>query len=89
TGDSIDPDELRAFLTDRLPDYMIPTVFIPITTVPVTPNGKLDRRALPAPDLTSALAGGSAPATATEFTLAGIFSDVLGLPSDAALSIDD
>ncbi|WP_196250069.1 phosphopantetheine-binding protein, partial [Rhodococcoides fascians] len=49
----------------------------------------LDRRALPAPDLTSALAGGSAPATATEFTLAGIFSDVLGLPSDAALSIDD
>ncbi|OZC59329.1 hypothetical protein CH267_06930, partial [Rhodococcus sp. 06-621-2] len=89
TGDSIDPDELRAFLTDRLPDYMIPTVFIPITTVPVTPNGKLDRRALPAPDLTSALAGGSAPATATEFTLAGIFSDVLGLPSDAPLSIDD
>ncbi|OZD24475.1 hypothetical protein CH248_05875, partial [Rhodococcus sp. 06-156-4a] len=89
TGDPIDPDELRAFLTDRLPDYMIPTVFIPIDTVPVTPNGKLDRRALPAPDLTSALAGGSAPATATEFTLAGIFSDVLGLPSDAALSIDD
>ncbi|WP_196249986.1 AMP-binding enzyme, partial [Rhodococcoides fascians] len=34
TGDSIDPDELRAFLTDRLPDYMIPTVFIPIDTVP-------------------------------------------------------
>ncbi|WP_037110548.1 non-ribosomal peptide synthetase, partial [Rhodococcoides fascians] len=89
TGDPIDPDELRAFLTDRLPDYMIPTVFIPITTVPVTPNGKLDRRALPTPDLTSALAGGTAPTTATEITLTTIFTDVLGLPSDAPLSIDD
>ncbi|WP_196250068.1 hypothetical protein, partial [Rhodococcoides fascians] len=69
------------FLTDRLPDYMIPTVFIPITTVPVTPNGKLDRRALPTPDLTSALAGGTAPTTATEITLTTIFTDVLGLPS--------
>ncbi|WP_152599805.1 AMP-binding enzyme, partial [Rhodococcoides fascians] len=50
--------ELRAFLTDRLPDYMIPTVFIPITEIPTTPNGKLDHRALPTPDLTGALAGG-------------------------------
>ncbi|OZC57702.1 hypothetical protein CH289_03050, partial [Rhodococcus sp. RS1C4] len=82
-------EELRAFLTDRLPDYMIPTVFIPIDTIPVTPNGKLDHRALPTPDLTTALTGGTAPTTATEITLTTIFTDVLGLPSDAPLSIDD
>ncbi|WP_196249966.1 phosphopantetheine-binding protein, partial [Rhodococcoides fascians] len=82
-------EELRAFLTDRLPDYMIPTVFIPITEIPVTPNGKLDHRALPTPDLTTALTGGTAPTTATEITLTTIFTDVLGLPSDAPLSIDD
>ncbi|OZD08272.1 hypothetical protein CH284_19680, partial [Rhodococcus sp. 06-156-3] len=81
--------ELRAFLTDRLPDYMIPTVFIPIDTIPVTPNGKLDRRALPTPDLTGALTGGQHPTTVTETTLATVFADVLHLPTDTELSIDD
>ncbi|AYJ48473.1 hypothetical protein D8W71_09175 [Rhodococcus sp. P1Y] len=89
TGTDIDPDELRAFLTARLPDYMVPTVFIPITTIPVTPNGKLDRRALPTPDLTGALAGGHAPTTATETVLATVFADILHLPTDTPPSIDD
>ncbi|OZD70060.1 hypothetical protein CH263_06605, partial [Rhodococcus sp. 06-1059B-a] len=88
-GTDVTDDELREHLTARVPDYMIPTVFIPITTVPVTPNGKLDRRALPTPDLTAALTGGHTPSTVTETTLATVFSDILHLPTDTPLSIDD
>ncbi|HZI18005.1 MAG TPA: amino acid adenylation domain-containing protein [Pyrinomonadaceae bacterium] len=43
------PGDLRAHLRERLPDYMVPSVFMPVPALPRTPNGKLDRRALPAP----------------------------------------
>ncbi|WP_241483908.1 condensation domain-containing protein, partial [Rhodococcoides fascians] len=88
-GTEITDGELREYLTARVPDYMIPTVFISIDTVPVTPNGKLDRRALPTPDLTAALTGGQHPTTVTETTLATVFADILHLPTDTELSIDD
>ncbi|HGY55116.1 MAG TPA: amino acid adenylation domain-containing protein [Caldithrix abyssi] len=42
--------ELRSFLLEKLPDYMVPNIFIPLEALPLTPNGKVDRRALPAPD---------------------------------------
>ena len=45
---------LRAHLRTRLPDYMVPQHFVPVARIPLTPNGKVDRRALPAPDLGSA-----------------------------------
>ena len=73
--------ELRAFLSERLPEFMIPAAFTELAVLPLTPNGKLDRAALPAPDAGHPeLAGGYvAPRTETERVLAGIWAQVLGL----------
>ncbi|WP_281688857.1 non-ribosomal peptide synthetase [Pseudonocardia thermophila] len=82
----LDVTELRAFAAAQLPDHMVPATFTRLAAFPVTPNGKLDRRALPAPDL-GAPTGGRGPATATEIALAELFRDVLAL--DADVSVDD
>jgi amino acid adenylation domain-containing protein/FkbM family methyltransferase len=71
--------ELRSFLKQRLPDYMLPAAFVLLDSLPLTPNGKLDRRALPLPDqgrpdLEVAFVG---PRTPIEETLAQIWADVL------------
>jgi amino acid adenylation domain-containing protein len=74
-------EELRAFLKEKLPEYMLPSAFVLLTALPVTPNGKVDRRALPEPDA-SALAGAReyvAPRDATEERLAEIWAAVLGV----------
>jgi acyl-coenzyme A synthetase/AMP-(fatty) acid ligase len=71
------PAELRAFLKERLPDYMVPTVFVMLRDLPLTPSGKVDHRALPAPGRPEG--GATLPRTATERLLAGIWSDVLGV----------
>jgi acyl carrier protein len=73
--------ELRTFLQHRVPDYMIPSVFVVLDSFPLTPNGKIDRRGLPAPDgIRHELEARYAPPrTATEEVLAGIWADVLGL----------
>ncbi|PEG35664.1 non-ribosomal peptide synthetase [Mycolicibacterium agri] len=73
-----DPAALRADLARRLPDFMVPAVIMTIDAVPLTVNGKLDKRALPAPDYGDAV-GYRAPTTAIEELLAGIFCHVLGL----------
>ncbi|MEU7876514.1 amino acid adenylation domain-containing protein, partial [Dactylosporangium sp. NPDC049140] len=72
---------LRAFLAGRLPEHMIPAVFVELTAIPLTANGKLDRAALPAPDQSRPeLAGGFvAPATPAEELLAGVWGEVLGV----------
>jgi len=74
-------EPLRAHIKISLPDYMVPAAFVRMDALPLTSHGKVDRRALPAPD-TSAMSRKDsyvAPRTATEQTLARIWSDVLGV----------
>ncbi|HEU4561817.1 MAG TPA: amino acid adenylation domain-containing protein [Longimicrobium sp.] len=71
---------LRAYLKEHLPEYMVPSAFVSLDALPRTPNGKVDRRALPAPDASGSEAHAYvAPRTATEERLAGIFAEVLGV----------
>ena len=80
------PQNLRDFLKSKLPDYMIPSAFIPLTTFPLTANGKINRNALPSPDLTTQTASLVLPRTANEEILAQIWAEVLGRES---ISIHD
>lgn len=70
---------LKAFLQDLIPEYMIPSVFVVIPTIPVTPNGKVDRRALPEPDFVDSEEGGDTARNPVEDILVAIWSEVLGL----------
>ncbi|MFE8872652.1 non-ribosomal peptide synthetase, partial [Acetobacter persici] len=69
---------LREWLTGRLPSYEIPSVFMALETLPLTVNGKLDRRALPAPDAAATGVAYVAPRTQTEAALLDVFRTVLG-----------
>lgn len=72
--------ELRQFLKQSLPDYMVPVAFVQLDTLPLTPNGKVDRRALPKPTPGSNVgADFIAPVTATERSLATLWCDILNL----------
>ncbi|MDE3155807.1 MAG: amino acid adenylation domain-containing protein [Acidobacteriota bacterium] len=72
---------LRDFLLASLPDYMAPAAFVTLDALPLTPHGKVDRRALPAPDLSAtSAAGDEPPATAVERDLADAWAEGLGVP---------
>jgi amino acid adenylation domain-containing protein/non-ribosomal peptide synthase protein (TIGR01720 family) len=70
---------LREFLAQRLPEYMVPTGFAVLPALPLSPNGKADREALPEPDLAPAAADHVEPRTPLEATVAEIWADVLGV----------
>ncbi|WP_331876217.1 amino acid adenylation domain-containing protein, partial [Longimicrobium sp.] len=73
-------DALRAHLTDRLPEYMVPAAYVWMDAYPLTPNGKVDRRALPAPEGDAYSTGEyAAPVGETEQALGGIWAEVLGV----------
>ncbi|HEU4881008.1 MAG TPA: amino acid adenylation domain-containing protein [Longimicrobium sp.] len=69
--------ELRERLAASMPEYMIPSVFVPLDEIPLTPSGKVDRRALPAPDFAAETEGYVAPRTPTEEIVAGIWAELL------------
>nr|VFJ65653.1 MAG: amino acid adenylation domain-containing protein [Candidatus Kentron sp. FW] len=73
--------QLRDFLRQKLPDYMVPSLFVPLEFMPLTPSGKIDRRALPDPDADAFETSReyAAPRDPTEETLCGIFMEVLGM----------
>ena len=78
-GSTPSVSDLRSFLKDQLPDYMVPAAFVMREAFPLTPNGKVDRKALPAPDgaRPSINANYAAPQTDSERALAAIWQDVL------------
>lgn len=80
------PDEstIRARLAARLPDYMVPTHLIFLESLPLNANGKLDRRALPEPDLSIVVEDHVSPTTATEKLLCRLFGEVIGLSNVSA-----
>ncbi|WP_143342956.1 non-ribosomal peptide synthetase, partial [Crossiella equi] len=80
-----EPAALRRAVAALVPDYMVPAAFLALDALPVTVNGKLDRRALPAPDL-GQLVSGRGPRDERERVLCGVFAEVLGLPE---IGIDD
>ena len=73
--------ELRSFLKEKLPDYMVPSIFMELEDLPLTPNGKVDRRSLPVPEPALAELENTfmAPRTPIEELLAGIWAEVLRL----------
>ena len=79
-GIDLDVSQLRNILADSLPNYMIPTYFAPMDKIPLTPSGKLDRRALPEPNIKKEKTY-AAPRNHIEEELVGIWSEILG--SDA------
>ncbi|NEA42912.1 non-ribosomal peptide synthetase, partial [Streptomyces sp. SID11385] len=88
TADAPAPAELRAHAAATLPEYMVPAAVVVLDRLPLLPNGKLDRAALPAPDFTAS-DGGRAPENATEHALRDLFAEALGLPADALGTDDD
>jgi amino acid adenylation domain-containing protein len=80
--------DLRRSLKEQLPDYMVPSAFVLLKAFPLTPNGKLDRKALPLPNTTDVVRDGAiaAPTTPTEKRLVDIVAPLLGLEQ---VGIDD
>ncbi|HLM47249.1 MAG TPA: amino acid adenylation domain-containing protein, partial [Myxococcaceae bacterium] len=79
--EDVSTDTLRDYLRNKLPEYMVPSAFVALASMPLSPNGKVDRRALPAPE--APVSSGEAfvsPRNPTEQQLADIWAEVLRLP---------
>jgi len=85
---AFDPEDIRLFLLQTLPSYMVPSVYVPLEALPLTPNGKVDRKRLPLakPALPSRPHETVAPRSETESLIAAIWSEVLGV---TAFGVED
>ncbi|MCP4176913.1 MAG: amino acid adenylation domain-containing protein, partial [bacterium] len=82
SDEQISTNSLAEYLLDKLPEYMIPSYFMAIDKVPLTPNGKINRKALPSPQLIS-VNDYVAPTNNTEHLLVSIWSEILGIDKNA------
>ncbi|WP_426405084.1 amino acid adenylation domain-containing protein [Streptomyces sp. R-07] len=85
TRQHTDPEEVRRYLADRLPEHLVPTHVIVLERLPLTPNGKVDKRALPEP--APVASAGRAPRTPLEETLLALFARTVDTTAD--LTVDD
>jgi acyl carrier protein len=81
SGGKLDENELISYLSSRIPDYMIPSTFVLLETLPLTVNGKLDRKALPDPEFGNDKDSYVAPRNEIESKLCSIWEEILSLPS--------
>ena len=86
---TIDEESLKAHLAAKLPEYMIPNLFVRLEAMPMTVNGKVDRRALPEPDFSAFRAQYEPPANEAEKVLCHAFAAALKLPEDKVGALDD
>ncbi|XVS67309.1 non-ribosomal peptide synthase/polyketide synthase [Actinosynnema sp. CA-299493] len=78
-------EEVREFLGDALPDYLVPSLFVPVDALPISPNGKVDRGRLPEPDFGALVGDGYVPPSGpVQEALAAVWADVLGVPKVGA-----
>lgn len=80
-GSSVDGGDLRRFLGLTLPDYMLPAAFVSMDNLPLMASGKVDRRALPAPDYAKTAGSRRGPRNPTEEILCAVFAETLGVPA--------
>ncbi|NMO18679.1 amino acid adenylation domain-containing protein [Pyxidicoccus fallax] len=81
-GHTLETESLRGHVQQHLPAFMVPSAFVPLSAMPLTPNGKVDRKALPAPDASASgatAASYKAPRTPVEQRLAALWREVLGV----------
>ncbi|MFF2656133.1 amino acid adenylation domain-containing protein [Kitasatospora sp. NPDC058032] len=87
-GAVLDAAALRSALAARLPEHMVPAAVLVLDTLPRTGNDKLDHRALPEPESTTATSGGAAPATPQEEIICGLFAALLERPEPLSRDVD-
>ncbi|MFD8980643.1 amino acid adenylation domain-containing protein [Streptomyces sp. NPDC059564] len=84
---ALDLTALTDLAREHLPEYMVPSAIVPLAELPVTPSGKLDRKALPAPDHTEAAAVGRGPRNPREEVLCRLFAELLGV-EEVGIDVD-